>query len=52
MEYESLMRKRKLQKSPYLFNFIVCFMGYETVGRGRDSNKLRFHLESKNGDNV
>ena len=25
MEYESLMRKRKLQNSPYLFNFLVLF---------------------------
>lgn len=27
-------------------------MGYKTVGRGRDSNKLRLHLESKNRDYV
>ena len=27
-------------------------MGYKTVGRGRDSNKLQLHLESKNSDNV
>ena len=29
MEYESLMRKRKLQKSPYLFNFLVLFHGIQ-----------------------